>query len=226
METGWIFLIVLVAIGGFLLSYHFKQKRRQEMAAFAKQNGLQYSTEDPFNLLGWPFSLFGKGDGRGVENVVWGAWKSGGDVTACDYWYYEESTDSQGQSSRSYKRFHCALVEVPATFPHLEVAREGFLSWLADHTGFEDIEFESPEFNRRYNVKASEKKFAYELLDARMLEWLVESDRGYAFEVLGNRLLAYSKRGSPSELLSLIGTTLIFRDRIPRVAWGLYPKSG
>jgi len=224
VEVAWFVLVIALGIGGLILGYYLKKRRRQEMQTFAGQNGLQFSTSDPFGILGWPFALFGRGDGRGVENVVWGSWKDRDPVTVCDYWYYDQSTDSEGRTSRSYKRFHCGLLEIPAAFPHLQVARENLGTRLADLAGFEDIEFESPEFNRRYDVKASERRFAYELLDGRMLDWLVKFDHGYAYEVLGNRVLVYGKRAKPSGLISLIGTMLMFRDRIPRVAWGLYPK--
>jgi hypothetical protein len=90
----------------------------------------------------------------------------------------------------------------------------------------EDIEFESPEFNRRYNVKAKNRKFAYELLDARMVEWLVTFDQGLSFEVVGNRVLAHRGRVKPPGLVPLIGTAAMFRDRIPRVALNLYPATG
>ncbi|MGH2683837.1 MAG: hypothetical protein ACRDJP_00030 [Actinomycetota bacterium] len=223
MEALWIVLVVLLAGGGIAFSLYLKKKRREEMATFARQNGLQYSAHDPFQTLGWPFGLFQKGDGRGVENVVWGPWQGGSNVTAFDYWYYTETTDSKGHRSRSYHRFSCATIEVAAAFPHLEIAREGFFTRMADHMGMEDIEFESPEFNRRYNVKAKERRFAYELLDARMLEWLVGFDQGYAFEILGNRILAYGRRTKASGLTPLLGTLTMFRDRVPRVAWTLYP---
>jgi hypothetical protein len=219
-------LIVLVAIGGIFLSYYLKKKRREEMHAFALQHGLAFTAEDLSGIVGWPFSLFGRGDGRGVENVITGMWKQKDPITAFDYWYYTESTDSKGHTSRSYHRFSCATVDVAAGFPHLEIAREGVFTWLADRLGMEDIEFESPEFNRRYNVKAGERRFAFELLDARMLRWLVDFDQGLAFEVAGNRLLAYRSRQGGSGMMPLIETLLMFRDQIPRVAWGLYPLPG
>ena len=226
MEPVWIVLAVVGVIGMIALSFYLKAKRRQELQAFAGQHGLQFSPSDPFGLVGWPFTLFRKGEGRGVENVMWGPWQGGEPVTAFDYWYYTESTDSKGHRTRSYSRFSCAMVEVPAAFPHLEVARENLFTRMADGMGLEDIEFESPEFNRRYNVKATERRFAYELLDTRMLDWLVGFDQGYAFEVVGNRVLAYRRRTNAAGLLPLIGTLRMFRDRIPRVAWGLYPLSG
>ena len=223
MEGLWIVLVIVAVIGVAIFSYYRKKKRREEFAAFARSNGLQYSAHDTHGVLTWPFSLFARGDGRGAENVVWGPWKDGGPVTAFDYWYYTESTDSKGNRTRSYRRFSCAVIEVPAAFPNLEIARENVMTRLADGMGMEDIEFESPEFNRRYNVKAGERRFAYELLDARMLEWLARPDQGYAFEVAGNRVLAYGGKAKAPGLIPLIGTLMMFRERIPRVAWGLYP---
>ena len=226
MEALWIVLVVAVVAAGFALSFYLKKKRREEIGAFATKHGLQYSAQDPFHLVGWPFRLFSRGDGRGVENVVWGQWEGKHPVTAFDYWYYTESTDSKGHTSRNYHRFSRAMLEVPAAFPHLEVAREHLFSRLADHMGFEDIELESPEFNRRYTVRATERRFAYELLDARMIEWLVTSDPGYAFEVVGNRVLAYGRRAKAVELPRLVAALTAFRDRVPRVAWTMYPLAG
>lgn len=225
MEVLALLVVIAVAVASIVAAFHLKARRREAFRAFALQNGLQYAEPDPFDLLGWPFNLFRRGDGRGIENVLWGTWRQK-PIHAFDYWYYTETTDSRGRRSRSYRRFSCALVEVPASFPHLELAREDLFSRLADHLGLEDIEFESPEFNRRYNVKAKERKFAYELIDARMLEWLVDFDQGLAFEVMGNRVLAYGRRAKPSGLLGLIGTAVMFRDHIPRVAWSLYPLAG
>jgi len=219
-------LVILVAIGGIFLTYYLKQKRREEMHAFAMQHGLSFSAQDMSGIVGWPFSLFSKGHGRGAENVVSGLWKKKDPVTAFDFWYYTESTDSNGNRTRSYNRFSCATIEVAAAFPHLEITREGVLTWLADRVGLEDIEFESPEFNRRYNVKAAERRFAFELLDAKMLRWLVDFDQGLAFEVAGNRLLAYRKRHGASGMMPLIETLFMFRERIPRVAWNLHPLAG
>lgn len=222
MEIVWLILIAVGVVGGVIFGLYLKAKRREAFRLFATRHGLQYSEQDPFNLLGWPFRLFGRGEGRGIENVLWGNWE-GGPIQAFDYWYYTETTDSKGRRSRSYRRFSCVLEDVPATFPHLEIGREDLFTRLADHLGLEDIEFESPEFNRRYNVKAGNRQFAYALLDARMLEWLVAFDQGLSFEVVGNRILAYGRRAKPSGFLPLIGTARMFRDRIPRVALNLYP---
>lgn len=213
--------IVLAVAGGVALSLHLKARRRNEFRHFASQFGLEYAPQDPFGLVALPFRLFTRGDGRGVENVLWGEWQ-GQPLRACDYWYYEERTDSEGRRQRTYRRFNCAILEVPAAFPGLSVSPEGVLSRLADALGFRDIEFESEAFNRRYQVSAGDRRFAYEILDARMLHWLLSLSGRVSFEVVGKWILAYQGRVRPAALVPLIGAAAGFRARIPRVALGLY----
>ena len=38
---------------------------------------------------------------------------------------------------------------------------------------FHDIQFESEEFNRDFTVHCEEPKFANDLIDARMMQWLL-----------------------------------------------------
>ena len=101
---------LLLFVGGLFidLGYASKQRRRAAFVQRAVQLHLTYSEEDRFGLLGYPFALFQKGDGRGIEHVLHGAWQEV-DVVAFDYWYYDESTDSKGGTSRTYHRFDCAI---------------------------------------------------------------------------------------------------------------------
>ena len=68
---GVIGVIALVA----WLAWQAKKKRREAFARLAGQLGLTYAAEDPFGLVGLPFTLFGRGEGRGTENVLWGTWQ-------------------------------------------------------------------------------------------------------------------------------------------------------
>jgi hypothetical protein len=212
---------VVVAAVALYLSYYLKQKRRQDLALAATQLGLAFSVEDTLGCLGYPFSLLARGDGRGTENVMWGAWQ-GIPVNEFDYWYYEESTDSKGHRTKTYYRFSCAVTEIAAQCAHLTLDREGLFTRLADHLGLHDIEFESEEFNRRFNVKCADRKFANDMLDPRMMQWLVGVDGAFRFEVNGNQLLCYGKRRRPTELVPLLGTAKEFVDHVPRVVYELY----
>ncbi len=222
MEAGLFVLFGLIALGGVYLSFYFRSKRRQELAALALQLGLEFSAEDPFGCLGYPFALLSRGDGRGVENVMWGLWQ-GIPVREFDYWYYEESTDSRGHRSKTYHRFSCAVTEIDASCSHLTLDRENLFTALADRIGLRDIEFESEAFNRAFNVKSADRKFANDLLDARMMDWLLRTDADFRFEVAGRWALASSKKRRPQDLIPLLGTLRQFRDHVPRVVYELYP---
>jgi hypothetical protein len=226
MGGASIFVVFLVVAGGIAYgSYYFKKKRREGLAFAAKQLGMRFALTDPFDTLTEPFDLLRKGDGRGVENVMWGEWQ-GIECRLFDYWYYEESTDSKGNRSKTYYRFSCVMSPVEAACSHLTLARENVFTRLGDHLGFRDIELESEEFNRAFTVRSPDRKFAVDFCDARMMQWLLGHGQGYGFEVVGDRLLASCKRLGPTELIPLLGSMKGFRDQIPRVVYSLYPKPG
>jgi LPXTG-motif cell wall-anchored protein len=222
MEIGVFVLFGLVALAGAYAAYYFRKKRREELAAMAFRLGLEFSSDDPFGCLTYPFALLTKGDGRGAENVMWGTWQNM-PVREFDYWYYEESTDSNGNRSRTYHRFSCAVTEIDAACSHLTIDRENLFTALADHIGLHDIEFESADFNRAFNVKSKDRKFANDIVDARMMHWLQQTDGGFHFEVCGKWLLAFGKKRRPDDLIPLLGTLQQFRDHVPRVVYELYP---
>jgi hypothetical protein len=209
--------VILVALW---LSWYLKEKRRRELALAAAQLGLSFSPRDPFDCLSYPFALLRRGDGRGVENVLWGTWQ-GMPVRVFDLWYYEERRDAQGRRSRSYQRFSCAVTEIEAACSSLRLDRENLLTRLADHLAMRDIEFESEEFNRAFNVKASDRRFANDFVDARMMALTVPGE--FSFEAAGRWLLCSSKRRAPFDLLPLLGTLRGFREHVPRVVFELYP---
>lgn len=219
-----VFVLGLTAIGAVAwFGYVAKKKRREGFALMAMQLGLEYSMEDPFGTLGEPFAFFEKGDGRGVENVMSGAWQ-GLDVRLFDYWYYEESTDSKGNTSRTYYRFDCVIVPVEAGCPRLSITHEDLGTRLANALSFHDIRFESEAFNRAFYVRSSDAKFANDLVDARMMEWLMQHADGFSFETAATELLCYQKKVGPEEVIPLLGTAKAFREHIPQVVYSLYPK--
>lgn len=217
-----IFALILVAVAAVAVySYVRKQQRREALATFAFQNKLEYSRVDPFGLTDLDFRLFGLGDGRGCENVLWGDWR-GLAVKEADYWYYEESTDSKGNRSRSYRHFSILVAELPAFLPSVCLERESLLTRLADALSFRDLEFESEDFNRLFQVRAADRQFAYKLVDARMIRWLLSTGGEFGFEVSGPSLLVWCDRLRPTGLIPVFGSAVLFRDHIPRLVWNEY----
>ena len=214
---------IAVAIGAAVFSYLAK-KRREGFALVATQLGMQYWPADPFGLLAEPFKLFSRGDGRGIENVIAGAYQNV-DTKAFDYWYYEESTDSKGVRTKTYYRFDCVLVPIDAACSPLTIDNENVLTRIADALSFHDIQFESEDFNRMFNVKSPDPKFANDVIDARMMQWLLQYGKGTAFEIMGDWLLSYRRKLSPMEIVTLLGLSKAFVDHIPRVVYSLYSRA-
>jgi len=213
-----VLLVVLV----IYLSYAMKERRR---AAFAQQAALlhlAYSRDDTLGILGYPFTLLHRGDGQGVENVVHGAWQEIA-VIAFDFWYYDESTDANGHTSRSYHRFNCAIVPIDADCPRLAIGRETLLTSLAGALSFHDIEFESEDFNREFHVACEVPKFANDVIDQRMMAWLLATGSDHSYETLGNRVLVAGPRIDPVELPILLGAARGFVQHVPKVVASLYP---
>lgn len=227
MENPLVFFVLfaLVAAGVAYYRYVARQRRRQAFAAFAATNGLRYHQQDPFGLLSEPFHLFAKGDGRGIENVLDGEW-AGVPVRAFDYWYYEESTDSEGHRSKTYYRFDCALMPIEAACSPLRIDRENVLTRIADHLAMRDLEFELEEFNRAFNVRCEDRKFANDFLDQRMMRWLLGAPGKPIFEVAYDRLLCSVKQCDIEQLPVLLHTAKAFREQVPAVVFSLYPRAG
>ena len=222
MDTGLIIaLAVLGAIGAAAWSFYAKKKRREELLFIARQLGLSYSAEDKRGCLGLPFALLQRGDGRGTENVLWGTWQAI-ELVEFDYWFYTESTDSRGNRTKSYSRFSCAVTEIDAALSPLTIGRENLLTRLADAVGLDDIAFETQEFNDAFNVKSKDRRFANDLIDQRMMAWLLSTASDFSFETCGRWLLCHSDRRRPMDLIPLLGTLLGFRDQVPRVVYDLY----
>lgn len=223
MDGLWFVLFIGLAIAAVAASFYLKHQRRQGLQSFAQKHGFAYTAHAPPGLLGAGFPLFHKGDGRGAENGITGKWKET-EFSAADYWYYnEQESDAQGGGGgRTYHRFSVASTDIPAWLPDITICRESLVTALADRIGVKDIAFESEEFNRAFEIKAKDRKFAFELIDPRMMQWLLSCDRRFGFELHGRGILIYSKRLKPTELLPLIGSLHQFAERIPRLVWTNY----
>ena len=226
MPVGAALLFALfIALIALLIWFNIvaARKRREAFFALSVKLGLRYDVKDPFDTVDLPFSLFRKGDTRGADNVVSGE-AAGMRVRLFDYHYTVRSTDAKGNTSSATYRFSCAMAELDADCPHLILEREGLMSRLSHHLGFHDIEMESEEFNRSFLVNSADKKFAYAMLDARMMQWLMDEGGICEYEVLGPLVLCISKPVKPAEYENLLEVLRRFHSHVPTVVASLYPR--
>jgi len=223
-----VFAVFVVAGGAIALvaylRYQARQRRIREVAALAQRLGFTFSADDVDHAVDMPFKLFGEGDGRKVELVMSGT-HNGRPLRMFDYWYYDESSNGQNSRSRSYHRFTCALLTLPAACPPLRLTHEDFLTRLGEHLGLHDVEFEYDDFNRRFRVKCNEQKFAFALFDGQMMQWLLEADTFQSFEVVGPWVLLADSRLEPARWLDLGSWLDQFQARVPPVVYTTYPPA-
>lgn len=163
-------LIVVGAIAGHIST----KKRREAMLALAARLGLRFDPGKDRDLAR-RFEFLDKlrqGSNRYAFNVLSGRYQDH-DVTAFDYHYETHSTDSKGRRQTHHHYFSFFVLNLPASFPELKIGPEGFFSKIAQAFGYDDIDFESHEFSRRFCVRSNDKKFAYDVCNAKMIEYLL-----------------------------------------------------
>jgi hypothetical protein len=207
-----------------VLQWQAKQRRREFLHQWALQHAFEYAADDNGLPRQYPFALFDRGEGRGCDNVIKGTW-DGVPVVAADYWYYTTSTDSEGNTSRDYDHFSVVVASLDAWLPRVRVEHENLFTRLADHVGLRDIDFESEEFNRRFNVKCDDRAFAFKLLDARMIHWLLGPGAEFCVEVNGDHALLWRGQIPPERVPELLSAVKGFVGEVPRLVWNEYGKA-
>ena len=162
---------IALAVVLFIVSAVQAKKRREALAAAAAQLGFNFSP-DPgdqvFNQYdGMGLVPFGQGRSRRASNLLFGQ-RNGLFWEFFDYQY----TTGSGKN-RTTHRYAIAAAKVPLAFPPTRIRPEGMFDKLKGLFGFEDINFESEEFSRRYHVSCPERKRAFDLVHPKMIEFLL-----------------------------------------------------
>ena len=182
-------LVGVLIVAGIIYGVLQAKKRREDLAKLAAEMGLTYAQNDPFNLPSSYSNLgvFQQGHSKQAYNVLHGQ-RGNYPVKAFDYVYYttETSTDSKGvTTTREVSHYLSAIIyDTDVVFPTLTVRPEGFFDKVAAAIGFDDIDFESAEFSRKFFVKSSDRKFAFAVIHARMMEYLLKNE-GWTLELIG-----------------------------------------
>jgi hypothetical protein len=166
-------LFVAIAIG----AHRAAVARREAMRELADELGLvfddgrDHSHDDEYRQ----FAVFRRGDDRYAYNTLRGTIQLLGQacpLVAGDFHYEEKTGAGKNRRTTSY-HFSFVVVRPPLPTPCLLVRPEGLFDKIKAAFGFDDIDFESAEFSRRFFVQSSDKRFAYDVLHPRMMELLL-----------------------------------------------------
>jgi hypothetical protein len=107
------------------------------------------------------------------------------------------------------------VLHLPAAFPELVISSEGFFSKIAQAFGYDDIDFESHEFSRKFCVRSKDKKFAYDVCNARMIEYLLAND-DLTIEIENDVLsISFGSRLKPEQIEPNLNRLIEIRSLMP-----------
>jgi len=184
-----LFAVTAIGVIGFTIYYNYKKtKAFREWVTrrgFSLESGRDHSADQRFPNL----ACMQQGRNRYGYDFVRGTWKDR-QLEAFHYHYETTSRGSKGQTQthHHYYTIVALLSEIPLR--HLDMRPENVLDKFGTFFGFEDINFESAEFSRKYHVKAEERKWAYDVLHARCMEYLLQRPP-IAMHFHGNWAVAY-----------------------------------
>jgi hypothetical protein len=211
-EPGGLIVAIAGIVAFLLIRRAARDRRRHALAGLAAANGMSFWRADPRAELVTGFPGFSQGDGQRFENVIDGEWK-GLRVMAADYSYFVVKGVWAGWQMKRWYRLSAVVAYLDVDVPTVTIAEEQ----VVDRLGRPDLDFELEAFNRRYRVESQDRQFAFKLIDARMMRWLMQLGPGHGLELVGNRALLYRPCVSPADAAGLFDNALAFQDRIPRV---------
>jgi hypothetical protein len=219
MQNAMPFIIVvvfIVVVIGAIFNAIAQRKRREGLFELAQRLNLNFDAGQDFGIPG----RFGflkqldQGDNRYAANVLSGNYQQN-EILAFDYHYETHSTDSKGHQQTQTHWFSFFILTLPVVFPDLTIRRENFFTKVAEVFGYQDIKFESAEFSRAFCVRSPDRKFAYDVCNAKMMEYLL-ANRDLSIEIENEVIaLAFNTRLSVEQIEMNLQRLVEIRSRLP-----------
>ncbi len=155
------------------------------------------------------FRLFSRGHSHKVICRARGEYR-GHSIEIFDYQY----TTGSGRSRQTHY-FTPLFVHTQWPLGKIIIRPEGFFDKVAAVIGFDDIDLDSREFNKKFYVKSPDKKYAYDLLHPRAMEQLLKHS-GITVETGGRSyLFYYDGKMNLREVPDFLDTGIEFAELLP-----------
>jgi hypothetical protein len=210
------FALGVIVGGAFWLGYRFRVlPRRESFRGQAEALAFTSQVGDRLGLLDLPFTLFHwAGAVRQIENTATGL-HQGVDVVIADYWF----APTAAQQYDDYERYTCVIGPSMPGWSDLTVVSERLVSRLRDAVEVGRIETELEAFNRAFQIRAGDARFASAFVDPRLMAWLLAQGPGVGFEVSGTRVMVFRRRATASldDVADSLALYDAFIEHIPRI---------
>jgi hypothetical protein len=210
-------LAVLLAIAVLVVYLGLRKAmaRRRLLAAYAGAQGWRYEREQPLLVDRFSGPPFGIGESRRAYNALYGTHR-GRDLVAFDYEYETKKIDGKQTETHVFSvlGLNMGVLMVP-----LRVDPEGFLDRLVGGIFGGDIDLESEDFNRAFTVSCPDRKFASDVLNPQMMEYLLQYRQvGWRFERDSMLMVSQGQR-TPAQIEGTIEVMDGITDRVPEFVW-------
>ena len=169
------------------------------------------SNRDEGFAMGWGFlSRLAQGNDRYAFNILRGTYHAQS-LFVFDYHYQTGSGKSRKEHYSTLLMLVCKEI-----FPQVSIGPESLRSKIAAAFGIgSDIKFESAEFSRTFCVRSPDKKFAYDVCNPQMIEYLL-ANPGLQVEIQGPVILLVFEPQLPvGQVESNLQRLIEIRSRLP-----------
>jgi hypothetical protein len=173
----WMLLVAGVMIAVAILGYYQAKRRREMLAAWAAARGWGFTADRDggFEDRYGGFDCLRKGSNRYAYNISEGT-LNGRPAWAFDYHYETYSSSKHGRKTHHH-HFSAVIIASGMLLKPLFIRPETFLDKVTEFIGYDDIDFESAEFSRKFYVKSPDKKWAYDVIGQPTMELLLAAPR-------------------------------------------------
>ncbi len=223
-----LFLALVVALAGVAIWRERRKRaeRRRRYLELATRLGLEYAESPGIRLdQEFPaFTCFAQGHSRRLNHLLRGEIRSReghpNDVLAGEWQYSITVSNGKTTTTVTYRFGFVILGLRMGRCPAVAIRGEGLMDRIAGALGWDDIDFESVEFSRRFHVKAEDKRFAYDLIDAHVMEHFLAASPAPCLELADADLCLHpgvKVHLEPDGVAAMLDWGLQLVDRFPRV---------
>ena len=151
------------------------EKRKKTFSSLAKELGLGFKSRDKTidDRFGFLDALRQRTD-RYAKNIISGKYQ-GYEVMVFDYHCTERSRPLDIEENLREYHFSFFILMLENSYPEVTIERKGFGAKIMGALGFDNFKFESQEFSEVFGVRSKDKKLAYEVCNAEMMEYLLKN---------------------------------------------------
>jgi hypothetical protein len=175
MSFAAVILFGLLILFVVVIGLRLERKRRAALQQLAQDLGWRYDGATDSSLHSrYAHPLFNRGHSRKGYHLIRGVYEVGDlrlDAVMGDYRY----TTGSGKNQTTHRQSIILLSLPYQPVPGLDIRREWLGDKLMSALGFDDIDFESEEFSRKFYVSSTDKQFAYAVIHPRMIEFLLQT---------------------------------------------------